>query len=134
MMTAEKKRPASRNLKPPINKRPPDEQKALSIKGGKASGVARRKKRDMRKQLEILLSIDLTNSSTHKRLAKLGIPEGQINNQMAVAVAMFQKAANGDVRAAEFIRDMLGYGMKQPGNTEPSIKVEIIDDLPDDKG
>lgn len=132
-MQAEKKRPVSRNLKPPINKRPPDEQKALSSKGGKASGVARRKKREMRKQMEYLLSIDLTDSRTHKRLEKLGIPDSQNNNQMAVVVAMFQKAVAGDVRAAEFIRDLLGINSRQARDDTPTIKVEIIDDLPDNE-
>lgn len=117
------------NLKPVLSKK---EARERGRNGGLASVKARRKKRDMRKQLELLLSLDIGNSASHKKLAKLGIPEKDINNQMALNVAMFQKAISGDVRAAEFIRDMLGLNPKnQPISGEVKHKVEIIDDLPE---
>lgn len=117
------------NLKPVLSKK---EARERGRNGGLASVKARRKKRDMRKQLELLLSLDISDSRDRNKLIKLGIPEKDINNQMLLNVAMFIEATNGNVRAAEFIRDMLGLNPKnQPISGEVKHKVEIIDDLPE---
>ena len=119
------------NLKPVLTK---EEAKERGRAGGLASVKARRKKRDMRKQLELLMSLDQESSKSHKDLVKLGIPESSINNQMVVLVAMLKKASKGNVKAAEFIRDTLGYNPKQQPTADATVnKVEITDDLPDNE-
>jgi len=118
------------NLKPVLSK---SEARKRGSNGGKKSAEVRRKKRDMRKQLELLLSLDVNNKTSHNRLLKLGVPEKDINNLMLVNVAIFNEALDGNVRAAEFIRDMLGFSPKNhPITEEAKHKVEIIDDLPED--
>ena len=56
-----------------MNKRSLEEQKELQRKGGKASGIARRKKADLKKAFETLLSLDVTDSKIKKQLEEIGI-------------------------------------------------------------
>lgn len=77
--------------------------------GGKASGAARRKKREMRTAAKMLLNMAATGENTTANLAAMGFAEEDMTNQMAMLVRVFQKAMSGDVRAAEFLRDTAGY-------------------------
>ena len=66
-------------------------------KGGKASAEARRKKRDLRNAIEILLENDIKGKN------------GEIKSGAeAIAIAQFQNALKGDTRAFEVIRDTAG--------------------------
>ena len=73
----------------------PEEARAHGRKGGLASGVARREKKTLRQCLEALLA------------APSDEVEG-LSNREALAVALFKKAYEGDVRAAAVIRDTVG--------------------------
>jgi hypothetical protein len=71
-------------------------------KGGKASAEARRKKRDLRQALEILLETDIKGKN------------GEVKSGAeAIAIAQFQKALKGDTRAFEVIRDTAGQQVVQ---------------------
>lgn len=66
-------------------------------RGGKASGEARRKKRDLKLALQMLLEQDYTDK---KGMTKSGAE--------ALALKQFEKALKGDTRAFEVIRDTAG--------------------------
>lgn len=85
-----------------------EEKREIGIKGGKASGKVRREKKKMREQAELLLSLPLKDKKTKEHLKKLGINVSEMNNQMAIIIAMWQKALKGDVSAASWLRDLLG--------------------------
>ncbi len=72
----------------PHNKRSKNEARENGRKGGVASGEARRKRKSLREQLELLLE----NGDT----------------QESIAVALIEKAMKGDVKAFEVIRDTIG--------------------------
>ena len=77
--------------------RTPSERRANASKAGKASGEARRKKRDLRQAIEILLDTEIKGKN------------GEIKSGAeAIAIAQFQKALKGDTRAFEVIRDTAG--------------------------
>lgn len=81
------------NLRPAEYKLSLEEAK----KGGIKSGEARRKKRDLRQAIEILLETDIKNKN------------GEVKSGAeAIAIAQFQKALKGDTRAFEVIRDTAG--------------------------
>lgn len=63
-------------------------------KGGLASGIARREKKTLRAALEVLLDRKLEGSS--------------LTGREAVAVALFEKAMSGDVKAFQELRDTVG--------------------------
>lgn len=83
-----------------MNKRSLDEQKELQRKGGKASGIARRKKADLKKAFETLLSLDVTDSKIKKQLEEMGMSG---NNEALLAFATFQQAVKGNQKATENI-------------------------------
>lgn len=87
---------------------PPEERKVFASAGGKASGEARRKKKKMQKQMEILLGLDVKSKKSRESMKALGIDEDDMNNQMALMVAMFKEAVNGNVNAFREIRDLIG--------------------------
>lgn len=92
-------RDGTKNLKP-VTERTKDEARAISSKGGKASGIARRKKADLKKAFETLLSLDVTDSKIKKQLEEMGM-DG--NNEALLAFATFQQAVKGNQKATENI-------------------------------
>lgn len=91
-----------------VQNRPRDEAEALSRKGGVASGVARRKKRDLRQSMRTILELDISPKQKDQ-LQELGIDPsgwtlGDVVNIMAVQTAM-----KGNVAAMAYCRDTAGY-------------------------
>lgn len=82
------------NLKP-NTERTPKERSELARKAGKASGKARRQKKEFRELLELALSQPNADN-----------PE--LDNWTVATAALLQKAMGGDVRAWEVMRDTLG--------------------------
>lgn len=66
-------------------------------KGGKASAEARRRKKDLRLALEMLLEKDFKDKNGKT-----------ISGTEAVTAKLFEKAMKGDVRAFETLRDTVG--------------------------
>lgn len=99
----------------PMNRRTKSEQRKIATAGGKASGAARRKKRDMRKAAEMLLNMPVSNkqSTMKATLTALGIDEEDMDYGMGVMAAMLVQAANGNVNAAKFLRDTAGQNPTQ---------------------
>jgi hypothetical protein len=67
-------------------------------KGGKASAEARRRKRDLREQLEILLDKEYTDKKTGEKMQGIEV----------VTAALFKEAAKGNVKAFNTLRDTIG--------------------------
>lgn len=103
--------PNEKNLIP-MNERTKSEQREIAQKGGQASGVARRRKRDMKKAMQMLLNMPAVGQAD-EFLQQLGIDENDRTNQFAILGAVAMKAMSGDVRAAEFVRDTAGYNPRQ---------------------
>ena len=94
------------NLKP-LSKRTKKKARELGAKGGKASGEARRKKRDLKLAIQVLLETDIKGKN------------GEVKSGAeAIAIAQFQKALKGDTKAFEVIRDTAGQ--------KPVEKVEQV--------
>lgn len=109
----------------PMNRRTKREQREIASKGGKASGEARRKKRDMRQAAEMLLNMPVSNkqSTMKATLTALGINEEDMDYSMGILAAMLVQAANGNVKAATFLRDTAGQNPAQQ-RTEDDIAEE----------
>lgn len=98
-----------------------EEARALGRKGGIASGKARREKKLLKDQLEVLLSLPNKDSKLQKKMKALGLEDEDTDNQMALVIAMWEKAKKGNVKAAEFIRDTLGEKMPEKVEVNASI-------------
>lgn len=82
------------NLRPCEYKLSQEEAK----KGGKASAEARRKKRDLKLAMQALLEADVKDKRTGETMS----------GAEALALAQYRKAAKGDSKAFEIIRDTAG--------------------------
>ena len=70
-----------------------EKQKEMASKAGKASAEAKKRKKTLREELEIMLDIKNKDGKT---------------NQEAISVALMQQAKRGNIKAYEVIRDTVG--------------------------
>ena len=117
----------TKNLKPVRTKR---EAKERGRKGGMASGEARRAKRTFKDRIKWLMELPMGEGSvtedTDIKNVRL-IPSANLTAIDQIIVAQFQKAAKGDTKAAEFIRDTLGEKPKEKMEIKSDIKNESIE-------
>ena len=122
----------------PWNKRTKSEQREYAKKGGKKSGEVRRQRKAMKEQAELLLSLpfkltDRNGNELKEVLEKLGIDEDNIDNQMAMIVALWKTAlGNGrnQVTAVQELRDIIGDKEEKEATVQ---RIEIINDLPSEE-
>lgn len=101
-----------------------EEAQIIGQKGGKASGEARRRKKEMRERLEILLSMPISSGkgADIESIKSFGALKGKnITVEDAVLIAITQKALKGDIQAGAFLRDTVG---ERPTENK---KVTVID-------
>ena len=110
----------------PWNRRTESEQREYAKKGGQKSGEVRRQRKAMKEQMELLLSLPFKQKKQLDFIKDLGIEEEEIDNQMALMVAMYAKALKGDVQAFNSIREVT----QDDKHVNEESKVEIINDLP----
>ena len=95
-------------------------------KGGIASGKARREKKALKETLEELLAMPIKDGKSddiEKIKSIAGIKGKNITMQEAIMVAMLNKAAKGDVRAAEYVRDTIGQKPDNKMNIDMKLPV-----------
>lgn len=98
-----------------------------SRRAGIKSGESRRKKRKMRERVEFLLSLPFPDNLTSKdgrnikeTMKMLGMDDEDLDNGMAITIAMYNEALKGNVKASTFLRDTSGE--------KPIDKVEVTKD------
>lgn len=115
----------------PLNRRTEEEQRAIQRKGGKASGESRKRKRTIKEGLEILLSLPLKDEKARAKMEDMGINPDDIDNEMAMNLALMRKAMMGDVTAFNSLRDTIGERPKEvmtlEGEGITSMKVKFVD-------
>ena len=110
-------------------------------KAGKASVEARRRKKLMRENLEILCQLSLksgraTDIESIKNFVEL---KGKnITVEQAMLLAQIKKALNGDSTAMTFIRDTMGQKpvdekKVETNSTESSLLAEIVGQMKSDE-
>ena len=77
------------------------------------------------------MSLDLQENELKEQIKSLGIPEEEINVQMALCVAMTQQALQGNIKAFELIRDTIGQNPINELENEKREMIIFIDDLQD---
>ena len=120
------------------SRRTREEHSKDSQRGGQKSGEVRRQRKAMKEQAELLLAlpfniIDKQGNELKKILENLGIDENNIDNQMAMIVALWRTAlGNGrnQVTAVQELRDIIGEKAEKEATVQ---RVEIINDLPQEE-
>ena len=113
----------------PFTERSEDEVKEMNRKGGINSGITRRKKKTMREQAELLLSLSVKNPKLKMKMKELGLDEDEQTNQMAMIISIMNKAiSKGDVNAFNSLQATIG---ENPNNKSITINDNngVIDKL-----
>lgn len=90
-----------------------EEKREIGIKGGKASGEARRRKKTMKEAMDLLLSLPVKDSKVKKQIADLGIDPDLVDNQMAMIIAQWRQAIKGNTKAYENVQATIGEKPKE---------------------
>lgn len=107
----------------PMEQRSPEEAREMGRKGGRASGVSRRRKKSLREAADLYLSLPVSNRRAWNKISAEGVDPEDIDNQMAMIVGLTQRAIKGDAKAAKIIVDLIG-----PEKQEDSA-MEKLDNL-----
>ena len=91
----------------PFDERSEKEARELGQKGGIASGKARRRKKNLKQKMQLLLSLPAADND-QSELATMGVDPEDMDNEMVLVKALFIAAAAGDTRAFDRIQDVLG--------------------------
>ena len=100
----------------------PEEKRANARKAGLASAKAKKQRRTFKESLEIILSMQATEEQK-KASEQFLTEEMDLTNGDLVNLAMIGKAKEGDVKAAQFVRDTVGE--------MPTVKQEVTNTMSD---
>lgn len=92
------------------NLKPLSTEKAREIgkKGGKKSVESKRKRKALKEQMEMLLSLPLTDDKAKAQFERMGIDADNMDNQMAMVVKTYAQALKGNINAVNTIREIIG--------------------------
>lgn len=116
--------PNEQNLVP-NSERTAEERQKIASAGGRASGVARRRKRSLREAADLYLSLPVADRKSWNKIAREGVDPEDIDNQMAMIIGLTQQAMKGDAKAAKVIVDLIGEAPNN-GNGMPEIEDDEI--------
>ena len=116
------------NLKPLST----DKAREIGKKGGKKSVESRRKRKALKEQMELLLTLPLTDERAKKQFESMGIDADNMNNQMAMVVKTYAQALKGNINAVNVIREIIGERVVEVNvNNNIDDKVKELDRLLD---
>lgn len=109
----------------PFNKLSEEEQREIRSKGGKASGEARRKKRDMREVAKAILEHAMNEAQIDEVLgSSKDLLDGDKSVMAVLTARMVQEAGKGSYKHYETLRDTAGFKPKD----EIGISADIMTD------
>lgn len=91
----------------PFSERSVSEAREAGSKGGKASGEARRRKKDMKQKMKALLELPAA-AKDREQLEALGVSPDDMDNEMVLVMSMFLSAAQGDTKSFDRVIQILG--------------------------
>lgn len=113
-----------------------EELQAAGRLGGKKSGETKRRKKAMKEVLGVLLDMPMKagKAADVEAIRNFAALRGRnITVSEAILIAQIQRALQGNVQSAEFIRDTSGQKPVEDINMSGSVGlVQIIDDVPDE--
>ena len=105
----------------PFSERTEEEQREIRVKGGKASGEARRRKKELREFMRDFLMQD-ANAVLKKNMKALGVEEDDMTNLAALCIRVFSKGVNqGDLNAARTAIEWAGMAPLQQERENEAI-------------
>ena len=116
------------NLKPLSTER----AREIGKKGGQAYARNVRKRKALKEQMELLLTLPLTDERAKKQFESMGIDADNMDNQMAMVVKTYAQALKGNINAVNSIREIIGERVVEVNvNNNIDDKVKELDRLLD---
>lgn len=116
------------NLKPLST----SQAREIGKKGGKKSVENKRKRKALKEQMELLLTLPLTDERAKKQFESMGIDADNMDNQMAMVVKTYAQALKGNINAVNVIREIIGERVVEVNvNNNIDDKVKELDRLLD---
>lgn len=116
------------NLKPLSTER----AREIGKKGGQAYARNVRKRKALKEQMELLLTLPLTDERAKKQFESMGIDAENMDNQMAMVVKTYAQALKGNINAVNVIREIIGERVVEVNvNNNIDDKVKELDRLLD---
>lgn len=78
----------------------------LGRKGGAASGAARRRKKQLKESLSVLLEMDVCGEKAKDELRAVGFDDEKLINLSYLGYSLFKEALNGNIKAFREIRKL----------------------------
>ncbi|NMC57326.1 MAG: hypothetical protein GYA50_08915 [Eubacteriaceae bacterium] len=78
----------------------------LGRKGGAASGAARRRKKELKESLSILLEMDINSEKAKDEMRNMGIDDEKLIYKSYLVYSLFKRALNGNMEAFREIRNL----------------------------
>lgn len=120
------------NLKPFTSNQDREQAKINGRKGGKARQAQVRRRKALKEQMELLLTLPLTDERAKKRFESMGIDADNMDNQMAMVVKTYAQALKGNINAVNTIREIIGERVVEVNvNNNIDDKVKELDRLLD---
>ena len=107
----------------PLNQRTKSEQREIAIKGGIASGVARREKKTLKQIGEMIGSLNIKSEKNRAIMREAGIDDEDMINDVGMMFRLNLKAQQGDTKAIELLAKLRGQLKEQ-------ISAEVADVTP----
>lgn len=110
----------------------PSQRRENARKAGIASAKAKKKRKAMKEQMDMLLSLPVKSPKMKEQLKKLGIKSNEIDNQMALIVSLYQTALKGgknSVQAFNAIMEMTEEKEKATGKETLEKLDEVLKGL-----
>ena len=106
-----------------------EQRREMAKKAGRASGAARARRKLMKERLLELLSLPMKKGRVTRNLTSLEeFKDANVTVEERIILAMAGKAAKGDVKAAEFIRDTIGEAPVQEMRVEQTAASQMTED------
>lgn len=116
------------NLKPLST----SQAREIGKKGGKKSVENKRKRKALKEQMELLLTLPLTDERAKKQFESMGIDADNMDNQMAMVVKTYAQALKRNINAVNTIREIIGERVVEVNvNNNIDDKVKELDRLLD---
>lgn len=125
-----------------IGELPEEQQRKMRQMAGKASGAARRRKRDLKNLCQTLMDSQITDQKTRETVVKYfpNLTDDDLDYATAMIYAQIKKAIEGDSKAFELVRDTSGQRptdkkdiTSSDGSMTPPTKIELVyPDISDD--
>ena len=117
----------------PLNERSIEDAKIIRSKGGKARQEQRNRRKAIKETLEMVLSLPVTDQREWNRLVKEGVEPNEINQQVALVLAIINGAKKkGNASDLKIITELLGeinYPAIMQDETDDPITAALLEEM-----